>query len=452
MRKGLFFLIILVLVTLKNENSMAQGIYTPSGTGAWGNVIYSGGGFTLPAVNGRDHDAKAGIGIGLGNPVKSFGVQIQANLLSLQAMDRFSFGFKIHKYVADGISVATGVQNVFSGGTGAYDWSNGGKMGSTNSPADFYLAFSHNLAYNFVPESFLSNITYSIDLILGSASRISSIDVVEGRGINKKWGTFVAAAVKYKINQHFNFHTEWSGSNLNTAITANGKLGSFPFTVLLGAADLTRFTGDKPRLIASVGFAYKFPDYKKASQCSTEKLEELIQKNQSALNEQLQALQQNNNKLMDEHKDLGKKIDSLENKLKRVDDATKTMSQGFNNVGTANFNSEGGYPNMLFFDIGKSKLRAESISELDKLANLLKVANASNKLEIAGHADETGSVEANTRLSKDRAKAAADYLISKQIQTSRIDYKGYSNKKPIASNATEEGRQKNRRVEFKIVK
>jgi len=77
--------------------------------------------------------------------------------------------------------------------------------------------------------------------------------------------------------------------------------------------------------------------------------------------------------------------------------------------------------------------------------------NPNIKIEISGHTDNIGSAAYNQKLSESRAKAVVDYLIEHGIDRSRLSYMGYGFEKPIAPNDTEEGRQLNRRVEFKIV-
>lgn len=101
----------------------------------------------------------------------------------------------------------------------------------------------------------------------------------------------------------------------------------------------------------------------------------------------------------------------------------------------------------IFFASNKSELLPASFSALDKLVgNMKKYAGSS--IEISGYTDNTGEEDQNLLLSELRAKAVAYYLISKGIQPSRITYTGYGNSKPIANNNTDEGKQKNRRVEF----
>ena len=105
----------------------------------------------------------------------------------------------------------------------------------------------------------------------------------------------------------------------------------------------------------------------------------------------------------------------------------------------------------IFFDFNKSTLRDISKTELDNLVKLLTVDYPKMTIEIGGHTDNVGSLEYNTKLSGNRAKAVVDYLIAHGVEKSRLSYKGYAYQVPIATNDTEEGRQQNRRVEFKIL-
>ena len=72
-------------------------------------------------------------------------------------------------------------------------------------------------------------------------------------------------------------------------------------------------------------------------------------------------------------------------------------------------------------------------------------------IEIAGHTDNVGSLESNQTLSANRAKSVRNYLIGKGISSSRVTAKGYGETEPVANNMTDEGRQKNRRTEVRII-
>lgn len=104
----------------------------------------------------------------------------------------------------------------------------------------------------------------------------------------------------------------------------------------------------------------------------------------------------------------------------------------------------------IFFDSDKASLRAESANELERLVKLLK-DNAGLKIELASHTDADGGLDYNQKLSDSRSGSVVDYLISKGIPAQRLVAKGYGEVKPIASNDTPDGKQKNRRTEFKIL-
>ncbi|HAS40857.1 MAG TPA: hypothetical protein DCS93_10275 [Microscillaceae bacterium] len=106
--------------------------------------------------------------------------------------------------------------------------------------------------------------------------------------------------------------------------------------------------------------------------------------------------------------------------------------------------------NNLFFDTGKSTLKAISYGELNRLIRSMKRYPAM-KIEIAGHTDSQGNPGKNMTLSRARANAVLSYLSAKGIPTSRLKSKGYGQTKPVANNNTTLGRARNRRVEFMIL-
>jgi outer membrane protein OmpA-like peptidoglycan-associated protein len=100
------------------------------------------------------------------------------------------------------------------------------------------------------------------------------------------------------------------------------------------------------------------------------------------------------------------------------------------------------------YDSNSSYLRAEAYPLLDEVASILE-KNPEMQVEVQGHTDNTGSAKYNQWLSEKRAQRVKDYLVSKGIDPSRLAAKGYGLTQPVASNATEEGRAQNRRVELK---
>jgi outer membrane protein OmpA-like peptidoglycan-associated protein len=99
------------------------------------------------------------------------------------------------------------------------------------------------------------------------------------------------------------------------------------------------------------------------------------------------------------------------------------------------------------FDSEDAALSSASMAALDGLVAYLN-ENKNQNVTFEGHADSTGGEALNKNLSANRAKACADYVVSKGIEASRVASKGFSSSKPIADNTTPEGRAKNRRVDF----
>jgi outer membrane protein OmpA-like peptidoglycan-associated protein/tetratricopeptide (TPR) repeat protein len=104
----------------------------------------------------------------------------------------------------------------------------------------------------------------------------------------------------------------------------------------------------------------------------------------------------------------------------------------------------------VFFDFGQHIPTAASFKELNVLFQLM-VDQPNIKVEISGHTDNRGSLQANQIMSERRAKAIVDFLIRNGIDPARLSYVGYGYERPIAPNTTVEGRSQNRRTEFKII-
>ncbi|HSB92106.1 MAG TPA: OmpA family protein [Flavitalea sp.] len=103
----------------------------------------------------------------------------------------------------------------------------------------------------------------------------------------------------------------------------------------------------------------------------------------------------------------------------------------------------------IFFLNNSDKLSAPSLKALDKLAILIN-SDPTLKLKISGHTDNTGNEQSNLALSMKRASAVSSYLVSKGISVERLQTEGFGANKPIESNETAAGREKNRRVELAV--
>ncbi len=106
--------------------------------------------------------------------------------------------------------------------------------------------------------------------------------------------------------------------------------------------------------------------------------------------------------------------------------------------------------NNIFFDTDQYALRQESKTELNKVVGFLKM-NPEIRVEIAGHTDDQGTEAYNKELSERRAESVYQYLIDSGIRSEQVRYRGYGESQPLADNATEQGRQQNRRIEFRVL-
>ncbi len=105
------------------------------------------------------------------------------------------------------------------------------------------------------------------------------------------------------------------------------------------------------------------------------------------------------------------------------------------------------------FQVNKATIKEESFSLLHDIAEVIKKNPQVTKISIEGHASAEGEAKHNKKLSDERAKSVMSYLVKKEaVEADRLTATGWGIEKPIASNDSEEGREKNRRVEFLVTK
>ncbi len=104
----------------------------------------------------------------------------------------------------------------------------------------------------------------------------------------------------------------------------------------------------------------------------------------------------------------------------------------------------------IYFDFNSDKLQPASLPELERLLRLLK-ENPNVRIRFSGHTDNIGSESYNKALSERRARAVYSWLLEHGIHPIQMEYAGYGKSRPVASNATEEGRALNRRIEMEVV-
>jgi OOP family OmpA-OmpF porin len=103
------------------------------------------------------------------------------------------------------------------------------------------------------------------------------------------------------------------------------------------------------------------------------------------------------------------------------------------------------------FEYNKAVILPASFGLLDEIAGVIKKNPHLKKISIEGHASSEGDPKHNLKLSDERAKSVMKYLVDKGVEAGRLAAKGFGSQNPIADNKTEEGKEKNRRVEFLIL-
>jgi outer membrane protein OmpA-like peptidoglycan-associated protein len=105
--------------------------------------------------------------------------------------------------------------------------------------------------------------------------------------------------------------------------------------------------------------------------------------------------------------------------------------------------------NDILFDTGSADLKAEAVAQLTKVGDIM-AKYADNRVRVEGHTDSSGSDDFNRKLSERRAASVKTVLVSRGVQDGQILVVGLGETKPIADNASSDGRAKNRRVELHI--
>ena len=135
----------------------------------------------------------------------------------------------------------------------------------------------------------------------------------------------------------------------------------------------------------------------------------------------------------------------MENQQKQIQQ--QTQGTGVEVVRTADNRLQINIPSDVSFDPGQAAIRPNFRPVLDNFAQSLQ-QNPSSTVTIIGHTDATGSASVNEPLSLQRADATRDYLVSRGVASNRFSIDGRGSREPVASNDTEAGRARNRRVEI----
>lgn len=138
---------------------------------------------------------------------------------------------------------------------------------------------------------------------------------------------------------------------------------------------------------------------------------------------------------------IGRYLDQQGRELDAIPDATVTPQEDRLLVS---------FPGDVFFESGSATLTSAAAERIDAVAQTL-LRYPESRVVVRGHTDSTGTAARNQELSDARAEAVRDALVAQGVSEARIDAVGLASQFPVASNATDAGRQQNRRVELEIV-
>jgi hypothetical protein len=228
----------LIVKTEIYPNSSSKGMMTPTGWGGSRAFIFGFLGGTFPQVYTSKSDLVAAAGLGVGNSYKAISVVGIFNILNVSEASTYSGSLIVSRHIGRGTSMSIGGMNL---------------LASKRSDADasFYIALSHASQRIKSKTPGYSAFSYTIGAGNGRFYDKSLKDSLAGRGTH---GTAVFANISYELVKGLNLIAEWSGLNLGFALSFRP---SFKLPAInIGVADLTRTSGDRPRLILSIGQAF----------------------------------------------------------------------------------------------------------------------------------------------------------------------------------------------------
>jgi hypothetical protein len=229
--------LIIISQTMLPNNSVAS-IMTPSGWGSYGTFIFGVLGGIYPAGYTKKADLIGSAGITFGNPSKFVNVSASVNVTRVSELQDFSYNLVLSKEVFKSSSISVGALQLFAD-----------KEISDAPYHTYYIAFSH--AVQTVPSRRpgFAALGYTIGFGTGRFLYKSPYDIDRGKG---KYGTGVFASVSYEVFKQVNINAEWSGLNLGFS-TGFRPIKNSNVTIGLGVYNLTKYTGDKPGFIATLG-------------------------------------------------------------------------------------------------------------------------------------------------------------------------------------------------------
>lgn len=219
-------------------NNSVASIMTPSGWGSYGTFIFGVLGGIYPAGYTNKADLIGSAGITFGNPSKAVNVSASVNVARVSEFQDFSVNLVLSKEIFKNSSISVGGLQLFAD-----------EKISDAAFHTYYIAFSHAVQTVKSKRPGFAALSYTIGFGTGRFLLKSPYDVDNGKG---KYGTGVFGSISYEIFKQVNLNAEWSGLNLGFS-TGFRPIKNSNLTIGLGVYNLTKYTGDRPGMIATLG-------------------------------------------------------------------------------------------------------------------------------------------------------------------------------------------------------
>lgn len=219
-------------------NNSVSSIMTPSGWGSYGTFIYGVLGGIYPAGYTNKADLIGTAGITFGNPSKAVNVSASVNVARVSELQDFSVNLVLSKEIFKNSSISAGGLQLFAD-----------EKISDAAFHTYYIAFSHAVQTVKSKRPGFAALSYTIGFGTGRFLLKSPYDIANGKG---KYGTGVFGSISYEIIKQVNLNAEWSGLNLGFS-TGFRPIKNSNLTIGLGVYNLTKYTGDRPGIIATLG-------------------------------------------------------------------------------------------------------------------------------------------------------------------------------------------------------
>lgn len=232
-----------VMTQSASPNDYGKSLTTPVAWGAGAGTIFFGAGATSrvpyvkgPAFSTHVGDAAAAVGFGLGNPEDFVGLQTSLTQYDISQFNVWGMSFQMSRTLTSSQAIAVGVQEIML-------------SKGENVSRSYYAVYSQGLLPN--SSTGKAKLHYSLGVGKGLYSDKPLQDQVRGKG---EHGSYVFGNVAYELFNEFNVISDWNGMNLNAGVSKTFFLTkSIPLVITVGAADLTRNTGEDARMIIGVG-------------------------------------------------------------------------------------------------------------------------------------------------------------------------------------------------------